>query len=261
VIEPFRFDGFDGVRAVVTTRAGGVSTGPYASLNLGAHVGDDPAAVRQNRDRVAAALGVAALTVADQQHTATAAVVTPELAGRGHAGAEDSRAAFPATDALVSDVPGAALGVLVADCTPLVLWDPVHRAAAVAHCGRPGVIAGVVPATLDLMRRTYDTDPADLLAGVGPGVCQESYEVSDVEADAMEAAFPGGGFTEPTRPGHHLLDIPAAVRHQLRTAGVPDDRVHHMDVDTHTHTDTFFSDRAERPCGRFMAVVVVPARG
>lgn len=255
-LRSFPFDGPD-VRAVVTTRAGGVSTGDYGSLNLGDHVGDDPAAVLANRDRVAAALGVERLTVPDQQHTATVAVVTRDTAGLGHLGVQEARTAYPRTDALVTDVPGAALAIMVADCTPVLFWDPVRRVAGAAHCGRPGAVAGVLPATVTRLVATYGTDPADLVVGVGPGICRASYEVGDREAEVMEAAFPGLGLTEPVRPGHHLLDIPAAVRHQLAEAGVPGAQVHEMGVDTLTHAGEFFSHRAARPTGRFMAVVVV----
>ena len=253
-LRPFAFDG-DGLRAVVTTRHGGVSTGVYDSLNLGDHVGDDPAAVLRNRERVAAALGVAALTVADQQHGARVAVVTPDLAGRGMSGVADSVAAFEATDALVTDVPGVALGILVADCAPVVFWDPVHRAVGAAHCGRPGVVAGVLGTTTEAMAHAFGTDPADLVVGVGPCVAAESYEVGRAEADAFDALFGAGVLTRPSREGHAYADLRGAVLRQLADLGVGS--VTSMDVDTRTSTKTFFSDRAARPCGRFMAVVTL----
>lgn len=254
MLRPFPFDG-PSVRAVVTTREGGTSSGVYGSLNLGDHVGDDPAAVLRNRDLVAAALGVPALTVADQQHGARVAVVTAELAGRGHSGVASSREHFPATDALVTDVPGVALAILVADCAPVLLWDPSHRAVGAAHAGRPGVVRGVLAATVARMRSEFGTDPAALVAGVGPCVGYDSYEVGDLEADALDAVLPG--FTKASRPGHRYLDVGGAVERQLADLGVG--TVHRMAVDTRTSTDTFFSDRAQRPCGRFMAVTVVPA--
>jgi len=251
-LQPFPFDG-PSVRAVVTTRDGGTSTGVYGSLNLGDHVGDDPVAVRRNRDLLAAALEVSALTVADQQHGARVAVVTAGLAGRGHAGRAAAQEHFPATDALVTDVPGAALGILVADCAPVLLWDPVRRAVGAAHAGRPGVVRGVLAATVTRMIEAFGTDPADLVGGVGPCVGYASYEVGDAEADALDAVLPG--FTRPSRPGHRLLDVGGAVERQLADAGVG--TVHRMGVDTRASTDTFFSDRAQRPCGRFMAVVAL----
>lgn len=252
MLEPFPFDG-PSVRAVVTTRAGGTSEGVYGSLNLGNHVGDDPAAVRRNRDLVAAALGVPALTVADQQHGATVAVVTAADAGLGHDGRAASAARFPATDALVTDVAGLALAILVADCAPVVLWDPVRHAAGAAHAGRPGVVRGVVGATVARMTAEFGSDPADLVAGIGPCVGYDSYEVRDIDAESLDAVLPG--FTRASRPGHRFLDVGGAVERQLAGAGVG--TVHRMRVDTRTSTDTFFSDRAERPCGRFMAVVAL----
>lgn len=253
-LRPFAFDG-QGVRAVVTTRHGGVSTGVYASLNLGDHVGDDPAAVLENRRRVAAALGVEALTVADQQHGAGVAVVTAETAGRGMSGVADSVAVFGATDALVTAVPGVALATLVADCAPVLFWDPVHRAIGAAHCGRPGVVRGVLAATVATMSRTFGTDPADLVVGVGPCIGADSYEVGEVEAGAVDAVLGAGTFTRPSRPGHACVDLGGAVRRQLADLGVG--QVDAMEVDTRSSTEDWFSDRAARPCGRFMAVIAI----
>jgi YfiH family protein len=251
MLTPFGFDG-DGLRAVVTTRHGGVSVAPYDSLNLGDHVGDDPRAVAENRRRVAAALGVDAITIADQQHGAGVAVVTAENAGRGMAGVADSREAFASVDALVTDVPGVALGILVADCAPVLLHDPVRRALGVAHCGRPGVVAGVLAATVRTMAATYGTAPADLVAGIGPCIGFAGYEVGAAEAAAFDELFGPGALTRPTRPGHALVDLPGAVRRQLGDLRVG--TVHTMDVDTRRSTDVYFSDRAARPCGRFMAI-------
>jgi polyphenol oxidase len=246
----------DGVTAVVSTRHGGVSTGPYDSLNLGGHVGDDPAAVAENRDRLAAAVGVHRLTCADQKHTDRVAVVTQELAGRGHDGSADAEAAFAATDALITNVPGVALTILVADCAPVVLYDPVHRAIGVAHSGRVGTIKGVVPKTIAAMTETFGSAPADLLIGIGPAIGAASYEIGEPEAAEIMTAFGPDGkhFLPENRPRHALFDLTGAIRLQLRTAGIPDASVHDLAIDTRQSTDTFFSDRATRPCGRFAAV-------
>jgi YfiH family protein len=246
---PFDFDG-DGLRAVVTTRTGGVSAAPYDSLNLGDHVGDDPAAVLANRRLVADALGVEALTVADQQHGAGVAVVDASNAGRGMTGVTDAEAAFPATDALVTDVPGVALGILVADCAPVLFWDPVHRAIGAAHCGRPGALAGVLARTVETMTAEFGSRPDQMLAGIGPCIGFASYEVGAAEAAPFDTAL-----TRPTRPGHALVDLPGAVRRQLAGLGIGGG--HAMGIDTRTTTHTFFSDRAARPCGRFMAIAMI----
>ena len=254
-LRAFPFDS-DQVTAVVTTRHGGVSTGAYGRLNLGGHVGDDPAAVAENRRRLAAALGVDKLTVADQKHTARVVVVDERVAGRGHDGVADAAAAFPATDAMITSLPGVALTILVADCAPVVLYDPVRRSVGVVHSGRVGTIKGVIPETIKAMAATFGSAPDDLLIGIGPAIGAASYEIGAAEAAEVTAAFGGAGtrLLTPTRPGHATFDLPAAIRRQLRTSGVPSANVHDLAVDTRTSTDDFFSDRAARPCGRFAAV-------
>jgi YfiH family protein len=249
----------DQATAVVTTRHGGVSTGAYGSLNLAGHVGDDPAAVTENRRRLAAALGVDKLTVADQKHTARVAVVDGRLAGRGHDGVADAAAAFPATDAMITNRPGVALTVLVADCAPVVLYDPVQGAVAVAHSGRAGTIKGVLPETINAMAAAFGSAPADLLIGIGPAIGAASYEIGATEASLVSAAFgeAGARLLTPTRPGHATFDLVAAIRAQLGAAGVKEGNVHDMAIDTRASTDDFFSDRAARPCGRFAAVAVL----
>ena len=249
------------VTALVTTRHGGVSSGVYGSLNLGGHVGDDPEAVAENRRRLAAALGVGRLTIADQRHTDRVALVTPALAGRGHEGAADSAAAFPATDALITAVPGAALAVLVADCAPVVLFDPVRRAVGVAHSGRAGTLMGVVPKTVGAMSAAFGTVPGDLLIGIGPAIGAASYEIGQAEVSQVMAVFGAAGtrLLVQNRPGHALFNLAGAVRGQLRAAGIPEANVHDLAIDTRTSTTEFFSDRAARPCGRFAAVTVLRA--
>jgi YfiH family protein len=249
------------VTAVVTTRHGGVSQGVYGSLNLGGHVGDDPEAVAENRRRLASALGVTRLTIAGQRHTDRVAIVTTALAGRGHDGVADSAAAFPATDAMITAVPGAALAILVADCAPVVLFDPVHRAAGVAHSGRAGTLSGVVPKTVGAMTAAFGTAPGDLLIGIGPAIGAASYEIGPAEVAEVTGALgaAAGRLLTPSRPGHATFDLTAAIRGQLRVAGIPEANVHDLAIDTRTSTTEFYSDRAARPCGRFAAVAVLRA--
>ncbi len=263
-VHRFSFDN-DRVTAVVTTRLGGVSEGEgegegegdYASLNLGDHVGDDHAAVMENRRRVCQTLELPQLTVADQQHRNRVAVIGAELAGRGHVSADDARAALPATDGMVTNIPGVALAIAVADCAPVVLVDPRRHTLGVAHCGRGGTTLGVLTRTIERMHAHFGTDPADLLAGIGPHIAACSYEVGAQQAAEAEEAFPGLGVVQPTRPQHYSFDIKAALLAQLNAAGVSPGRVETFDVDTYTHTDEYFSDRAQRPCGRFMAIAAL----
>jgi polyphenol oxidase len=255
-LRPFPFDG-DGITAVVSTRHGGVSEPPYDTLNLGGHVGDDPRAVAENRRRLAAAVGAARLTIADQRHTATVAVVGAAGSGRGHDGT--AAAAFPATDALITSLPGTALAILVADCAPLVLFDPVGRAAGVVHSGRAGTLRGVAARTIEAMTAAFGSAPGDLLVGIGPAIGAASYEIGAPEVAQVQAAFgpAADDLLAPTRPGHALFNLTAAIRRQLTAAGVPPHQVHDLSIDTRTSTADFFSDRAARPCGRFAAIAML----
>lgn len=240
-----------GLDVAVTTRHGGVSEGPYATLNLGDHVGDEPATVRENRRRACEAFGVETLTIPDQQHRATVAVIDEALVGAGFEGLSDSQARLPGVDAMVTARRDATLCILVADCVPVVLWDEVGGALGVAHCGRGGVVTGVLNNTIRTMTTTWGTRPADLWVGLGPHIGASSYEVGPAEVSQTEAALPGVAVVQSTSEGRGCVDLELAIRTQLAAAGVPEDRVEAMSGDTRHCTDELFSDRAQRPCGRF----------
>lgn len=238
------------VEAVVTTRAGGSSVGRYASLNLGLHVGDDPAAVVANREVVGRALGCGLddLVFAHQVHRAQVHVVTADDRGRGARSVDD---AVPGTDALVTTEPGVVLAMLVADCVPLVLVDPVHRVLGVVHAGWPGTVRGVTSAAVRAMVR-LGADSADLVAGVGPSIAPDRYQVRDDVVAAVAAAYPEW-LDEVVRPdgtGAWTFDLWRANTRQLLAAGVPESQVHLAGLDTGPGTP-FFSHRSDGPCGRF----------
>ncbi|MDL4771004.1 peptidoglycan editing factor PgeF [Actinomadura xylanilytica] len=224
----------DGVGAGFTGRAGGVSTAPFDSLNLGGAVGDDPASVRDNRARAAAGLGVdPGRTVWMRQvHGAEVAFVT--------AGAE-----IPPVDAIVTTVPGLVLAVLVADCAPVLLADPVAGVVGAAHSGRPGTAAGVVPALLKLMCE-HGADPARVAAAIGPAACGGCYEVPVGMRDEVTAAVPAAHAT--TRKGTPGLDLRAGIAGQLAGGGVTDVRI---DPRCTIETPGLFSYRRDGRTGRF----------
>ncbi len=220
-----------GVDLVVSARPGGVSRAPYAGLNLGAHVGDDPAAVTENRRRLGAALG-APVVLVRQVHGAT--VVDA-------ATAEESTEA----DGLVEAGCERAVGVLVADCVPVALIDPGRR-VAVVHAGWRGLAAGVLGAALVRFE-----DPARVVAVLGPSISGPGYQVGD-EVARRFGEHPGA--LTPDGSGHWRLDLRAVAAAQLEGRGVESSRV----LASAEVTDggaTFFSDRAERPTGRFALVV------
>ena len=183
------------------------------------------------------------------------------MAGRGHDGVADSVSAFPATDALITDLPGTALTIMVADCAPVVLFDPVHRAIGVAHCGRGGTVIGMLPNTIEAMPRAFGGSPQDLLVGIGPAIRADSYEIGDARGGGDDGGVRTrrGGLLKPTRPGHCTLDLVGGLRIQLRRAGIKDANVHDLGIDTRTNADEFFSHRAARPSGRFAAVALLPS--
>ncbi|WP_250285161.1 peptidoglycan editing factor PgeF, partial [Frankia sp. CiP1_Cm_nod2] len=242
------------VDAFVTTRDGGVSMGRYASLNLGLHVGDDDAAVLANRATVAAALDADLddFVFCEQVHRRDVAVVTDEHRGRGARSAAD---AIPATDALVTAVPGVVLAVLAADCVPLVLHDPVAGVLACVHAGWGGTVRGATPAAVTAMRQ-LGSDPRDIVACVGPAIQPDRYQVGADVVDAARTAF-GDRLDEVARPdgtGRWAFDLWRANTLQLVAAGVPAGQVHVTAIGTGGPGTPFFSHRAGGPCGRFAAV-------
>jgi YfiH family protein len=231
-------------RYAVTDRAGGTSTAPHDALNLGGHVGDDPAAVAANRTALAALLGVTSLAFMRQVHGREVAVVDGPTDG-----------AAPEADALVTDRPGIGLVVLVADCVPVLLAAPGEHGPVlgVAHAGRKGVQAGVVGAVVDTMR-ALGADVAAGQAHVGPAVCGRCYEVpAGLQAEVV-AAVPGAAST--TRDGTPGLDLPRAVLSQLAGAGLR--HLSHDETCT-IETPALFSHRREGVTGRFGGVAWLPA--
>ena len=189
-----------------TDSTGGVSRQPWSALNLGGHVGDDPAAVETNRARVAAAVGVPRdrLLFMNQCHGADVHMVQEPWTGPA-----------PAVDALVTTNPDLALAVLVADCTPVLLADPVAGVAGAVHAGRPGMTSGVVARTVAAMR---DLGATSLTAAVGPSVCGRCYEVP--EAMRQAAADVSAVCATVSWTGTPAVDVAAGVVDQLQGLGV-----------------------------------------
>ena len=240
-----------GAEAIVTTRGGGVSAGVYATLNLSFSVGDEPGNVVENRRRAAAAVGAGLgdLVFARQVHGAAVRVVT--AADRGGAAAPGGTVGD--ADALVTSTPGPVLAVLVADCVPVVLYDPRARVLACVHAGWRGTVARATGAALAAME-TLGARPADVSAGIGPAIGPDRYQVGAEVADAARDAFGPRPFLRPDGTGAWLFDLWAANRFLLREAGVPDRNIHVAGVPTGPDPGLFFSDRTARPCGRFAAL-------
>lgn len=200
-----------GVEWAFTDRRGGSSQGLFGELNLGNHVGDRAEAVETNRHRLAREFGVrlADLRFMDQQHGCGVAL-TP-----GTAGQQFRYAGAPAVDALVSDRTDEVLIVLVADCVPVVLVDRIRGLVAAVHAGRPGLVAGVVPATVRTLR---ELGADDLEAVVGPSVCPACYEVPEAMREEVSRVSRAAWSVSAT--GTPAVDVASGVVEQLAAAGV-----------------------------------------
>ncbi len=221
-----------GIDAVVTSRRGGVSVAPYDQLNLGSHVGDDPDAVDENRRRLAQSLGV----------TTSALVIAHQVHGSAVHDLDQWDGAALEGDALVSTRTDLALCVLVADCVPLLLADSRGPRFGVAHAGWRGLTGGVIAATL-----AHFSVPEDVCAVIGPHISADRYQVGP-EVAAHFTSVPGA-LTHDVGD-RSRLDLGLVAFERLLAAGVPERNI----LVCRESTDdiaTFFSDRAERPSGRF----------
>lgn len=231
-------------RRIVTSRSGGASAGAYASFNLGDHVGDDPVAVAANRKRLATAVGLAldAVVWMEQIHGATVTAVS---------GPQDGP--VEASDGLVTATPGVAVAVLVADCVPVLLADPVAGVVAAVHAGRVGAAAGVLSRAVERFV-ALGGEPAHTDALLGPAVCGACYEVPAGMQAAVESRLPGSAVR--TRGGTPGLDLRAGLARQLASLGV--DRVV-TDPRCTSEDRELFSHRRDGTTGRQAALAWVEA--
>lgn len=228
------------VRAAATTRRGGFSRGPYAGLNLGEHVGDDPAAVAANRRLLSDALGLArAPAWLEQVHgceVADAAAATGQVP--------------PRADAAVTRTPGVACVVMTADCLPVLYCDRGGRVVAAAHAGWRGLAGGVLEATLARM----EVDPAEVLVWLGPAIGPAAFEVGPEVRAAFVADDPAAAAGFVPAHGDRLLgDLYALARLRLRRAGVR--QISGGSRCTYTEADTFYSYRRGAVTGRQATLV------
>ncbi|MFE7802813.1 peptidoglycan editing factor PgeF [Nocardia sp. NPDC057440] len=228
------------VRRVTTTRAGGFSAPPYDSFNLGDHVGDNPATVQRNRDRLADGIGLAPERL----------VWMEQIHGRHVEIVDGPRSEpVPATDALVTTVPGLALVVLTADCVPILLSDDEAGVVAAVHAGRIGARIGIVPRVLDAMV-SVGARLDRIGAFLGPAASGRQYEVPAAMRADVEAHLPGSATT--TVRGTPALDLRAGIRRQLTEAGVAAVAI---DPRCTIEDRTLFSHRRGAPTGRMGSVI------
>ena len=234
---------FAGVRHGFSTRRGGVSRGHLASLNLRGAVpsGDDPAAVLQNYRRFCGAIGtdVNAAVLSKQVHETTVRVCTAADAGKGLFSQRDYTA-----DALITNVKNLPLTVFSADCGIILLYDAAHEAIGAVHAGWRGCAAGIVEKTVQAMTETYDSNPAELLAAVGPCIGQCCFETDGDVPAAMRAALGNDAepYLEVRGPKWHV-DLAGLNRQWLLRAGLSPEHIDTCGLCTACRPDLFWSHR------------------
>ncbi|HUT32378.1 MAG TPA: peptidoglycan editing factor PgeF [Planctomycetota bacterium] len=233
----------EGIVHAVSTRHGGVSVGPFESLNVGLHVGDDPEAVLENRRRLCEAAGVdpASLVAGAQVLGNAVAWVTERDRGRG---ASDAATALPDTDALITDSRGVTLIAFSADCPLVALVDPGRRAIGLVHASRRGTLGRIAERTVRAMERLLGCRPADLRAAIAPSIGPCCYEVGEEVLAEARAALPEADRFFRRRNGRLHLDLWVANAAQLVEAGLPPERVEAPTLCTRCRSDEFFSYRA-----------------
>lgn len=221
------------VRALTTTRPGGVSRASYRALNLAGHVGDEPARVAENRRRLIDALHLPAEPAWLEQVHGTHVI---ELTGKPPA---------EAADAAVTRQAGVVLAVLTADCLPVVLGEPDGATVAVVHAGWRGMAAGVIEAAVAAL----DVDPARLHAWLGPAIGPAAYEVGEDVREAFVVADPGARAAfGPGRPGRWQCNLYTLARRRLAAAGIGS--IGGGGLCTFSDAERFFSYRRDGRCGR-----------
>ena len=242
------FKGLDDIGMALngfSTRLGGVSKGKFATMNFSYSRKDDPENVLENFTRMARALKVERdrMVVSHQTHTVNVRRVTKADEGKGVIRPRD----YKDVDGLITDVPGLTLVTLYADCVPLYLVDPVHRAIGLSHSGWRGTVKEMGRVTLEAMGEAFTTKPEDVTAAIGPSICRDCFEVGEEVVREFEAAFdcqyhkelihPNG------RPGKYHLDLWKANHIILQDAGVRPERIHTTNICTMCNSDYLFSHR------------------
>ena len=233
-----------------STRLGGVSTGCFSSMNISLTRGDDPEAVKKNRELIAQAIGVevADFTYTQQTHTTNVKRVYARERGQS----------FPETDGMITDVPGICLVTSYADCVPLYFVDPVKKVIGLSHSGWRGTVGKIGKVTVEKMEEEFGCDPADILGAVGPSICQDCYEVSEDVADAFKEEFGaeisqddstscyswnGKSILMNKGNGKYQLDLWGANRLVLLDAGILPEHLAVTNVCTKCNPDLLYSHR------------------
>jgi YfiH family protein len=247
---------FKEIQHFISTRIGGFSSFPYESLNLGFHVGDKPEKVLKNRERLASALRIPLenFTFANQVHGNNVKIVTQELKGRGSL---SYKSAIKEADAMITNVPGIYLTVLVADCLPILFFDHKKKAIGVAHAGWKGTILGIAKRTVEMLEKAFGCSPSTMHVGIGPSIGPCCYEVGLDVALQFKNIY-GKGICFKGSNNKIYCNLWEANRMQLIEAGLPEENIEIAKICTSCNSRYFFSERKEKgKTGRFGAGIMI----
>lgn len=233
------------VRHGFSTRLGGVSEGYYASMNLSFDRGDRKEAVAENFRRIGEALGVRCedMVLSRQTHTTNVRIVTDADRGKGITRERD----YTDVDGLVTNVPGICLVTSYADCVPLFFVDPVKKVIGLSHSGWRGTVGKIGRKTVELMHERFGSDPADILAAVGPSVCMDCYEVSGDVIEKFKEAFSENWWDQlfyEKPDGKYQLDLWKANELIFQESGILPEHIAVTNICTHCNSDILYSHRA-----------------
>lgn len=230
-----------------STRLGGVSTGIYASMNLSFTRGDEEKSVLENYRRIAKAIGIPleSIVTSDQTHTTNVRRVNREDCGNGVL----KPRLYTDVDGMITDELGVALATFYADCVPLYFVDPVRRAIGLSHSGWRGTKDKMGKVTVEAMNREFGTDPRDIIAAVGPSICQDCYEVSEDVAESFAYAFDSAlhqNLFYKKKDGKYQLNLWEANRQVLLEAGILEKNIQMPNLCTCCNPGFLFSHRASK---------------
>lgn len=242
-----KFNELDFIKHGFSTRLGGVSCGIYESMNLNFGRGDDDENVRENFRLIASELGTSPekMVNAMQTHTTNVLKVGSEKNGMGVIRERD----FKDIDGLITDEPGVCLVTSYADCIPLFFADPVKRCIGLSHSGWRGTVGKIGIKTVQQMKKEYGSEPSDIIAFIGPGICSKCYEVSEDVADEFKASYSekqAEAILEPKENGKYQLDLLQANLFNLIEAGLLLENIGVTDICTCCNPELLFSHRASK---------------
>jgi len=240
-------DAAEGVHHLFTTRHGGVSEGVYSSMNLSPLGGDNPDAVMRNY-QIIAELGfpLESMVLSKQSHGCEVRQVTTADQGKGMVHERD----YKDIDGLVTNDPSVTLITFYADCVPLYFYDSVQHAIGLSHAGWRGTVGQIGAKTVQTMTDCYDSDPADILVGIGPSICKNCFEVgNEVAEEFIQTLDFANDFIIPCaiKSNKSYIDLWGINKQSLINAGIPAENIELSNLCTKEDTDTFYSHRAMGP--------------